>query len=146
MDYHTKKELQKCSTVLINCNDPRFNYMFSREPEKLLESKEILIPMSLYDYGVVKSKETEFELPKITPLSLASLKSLEDAELWYRMKFPDLPDEYHGIMARYSFGELLTRKDVKNSMKKYKKKKGKVPVGLSIRTASDGEKIKVVFD
>ena len=145
MDYHTKKELQKCSNVLINSNDDRFNYLFSREDNQL-DNNETIIPMSEYDYGVVRDKGDEFELDKITPLSLASLTSLEEAEIWYRQKYPGLPDEYHGIMARYSFGELLTKKEIKNTYKKYKKKNKDLPVGLQIKTAPPGEKIKVVFD
>tara|TARA_R110000787_G_scaffold55854_4_gene128676 strand:- start:509 stop:946 length:438 start_codon:yes stop_codon:yes gene_type:complete len=145
MDYHLKKELQKCSTVLINSNDERFNYMFSKNDNQL-DSQETIIPMSEYDYGVVRAAGNAFELDQITPLSLASLSSLEEAELWYRQKYPSLPDEYHGIMARYSFGELLTKKELKNTYKKYKKKNKDLPVGLQIKTGTKEDPIKVIFD
>ena len=78
--------------------------------------------------------------------SLASLSSLEEAELWYRQKYPSLPDEYHGIMARYSFWELLTKKELKNTYKKYKKKNKDLPVGLQIKTGTKEDPIKVIFD
>ena len=145
MDFHTKNEIKKCSNVLFNSNDDRFNYLITKDND-LLDKQEVILKLSEYDYGVVKSEGNDTELDTITPLSLASLSSLEDAELWYRQKYPNLPDEYHGIMARYSFGELLTKKEIKNTFKKYKKKNKKLPVGLQIKSAPPGEKIKVVFD
>ena len=36
-------------------------------------------------------------------------------------------------MARYSFGELLTKKEIKNKIKKYKKKDQEPPVGLQFK-------------
>ena len=145
MDFHTRKEIEKCSNVLFNSNDDRFNYLITKNND-MLDKREVIINISEYDYGVVKSKGNEFELDTITPLSLASLQSLEEAEVWYRQKYPHLPNEYHGIMARYSFGELLTKKEIKNTLKKCKKKNQKLPVGLQINSAPPGEKIKVVFD
>ena len=42
-------------------------------------------------------------------------------EEFYRQKHPNLPDEYYGVMARYSTGNPITKKEVKNSVKKVKK-------------------------
>jgi len=43
-------------------------------------------------------------------------------EAFYAAKFPRLPSEYHGILSRYSSGEILTKKQVKNTIKRANKK------------------------
>ena len=45
-----------------------------------------------------------------------------------------LPDEYYGVMARYSIGDEITKKEAKQNAKKYKKKGGgkEPPVGFSM--------------
>jgi len=54
-------------------------------------------------------------------------------EEFYRQKHPNLPDEYYGVMARYSTGNPITKKEVKNSIKKSKKNPSKgLPVGLQV--------------
>ena len=65
-----------------------------------------------------------------------SSQNLEDTEEWYRQKHPNLPEEYYGIMARYSTGQLLTKKEAKNAIKKSKKKGKEPPVGLQMRTGN----------
>ena len=62
-----------------------------------------------------------------------SQDNLEDLESWYAAKYPRLPSEYHRVMARYSTGQLLTKKETKNAIKKMKKKPNKdVHVGLQV--------------
>ena len=53
-------------------------------------------------------------------------------EAFYAAKYPRLPSEYHGIMARYSSGNLITKKEVKNTIKKSSKKNRELPVGFTI--------------
>ena len=53
-------------------------------------------------------------------------------EAFYAAKFPRLPSEYHGILARYSSGQHLTKKEVRNTIKKSKKKDRELPVGFQI--------------
>ena len=134
MDYHTKKDIAKARNVLIDSNDPRFNYTFhqAEDIDGILENQEFILTMDKYDYGIVKQEADEYNLAKITPCSLAQIETLEDAEFWYQQKFPTMPNEYWGIMARYSFGELLTKKEIKNKIKKYKKKNQEPPVGLQL--------------
>ena len=132
MDYHTKKDIEKAQNVLFQSNDPRFNYSFHKEEdiEQLLENQEFILTMDKFDYGVVRNEGDEMTLPEIIPYSLSSIKTLEEGEMWYQQKYPNLPDIYHGIMARYSFGELLTKKEIKNTIKKCKKKGKDLPVGM----------------
>ena len=135
MDYHTRKDIEKARNVLFDSNDPRFNYAFHQQEDidTYLDNQEYILTMDKYDYGIVKEPADQFNMAKITPCSLAQIETLEDAEFWFQQKHPDLPDEYWGIMARYSFGELLTKKEIKNSIKKYKKKNQEPPVGLEFK-------------
>ena len=141
-------ELKKARNVIISSNDCRFNYTF--QPEEDIERfDEIpdIITMNQYDYCFKRDDgetENQFKkLPTLTPVSmLACSNSLEDMEGWYAAKFPELPEEYYGIMARYSMGQPLTKKQTKNELKKMNKKNKEPPVGMRIATG----KFRVSFD
>ena len=133
-----KQELQNSRNVLIQSNDPAFNYAFLKGDDlnKFHELPEI-IGLGQYDYCFKKDQGDDGHLPKLTPASLLmSSGNLEDTEEWYRQKHPNLPDEYHGILARYSTGQLLTKKEAKNAIKKSKKKGKEPPIGLQMRTGN----------
>ena len=127
-------EIQKSRNVIIQSNDPSFNFTFLKGDDiddfhKLPE----IIGLSQYDYSFKRDDGTDTRLPSLTPASLLmSSSNLEDTEEWYRQKYPNLPDEYHGIMARYSTGQLLTKKEVKNTIKKSNRKKKQLPVGFEV--------------
>lgn len=133
-----KNEISKATNIIIAANDERFNFHFTKKPEQLeniLEdaSTPVMIPMNKYDYSVKVDEGDDKHLPNLCPLSLASCSNnLEDLEAFYAAKFPRLPNEYHGILARYSSGQLLTKKDVKNTLKKTRKRNKELPVGLTI--------------
>ena len=128
MNYQEKNEISKASNILIASNDWRFNYQFTKNPgqmETMQEAKEtpIMIPMDKYDYAVKVDEGGDMQLPQLCPLSLASCKdNLDDMEAFYAAKFPRLPNEYHGILARYSSGQSITKKEIKNTIKTSKKK------------------------
>ena len=138
MNYQEKNEIKKASNVLIASNDYRFNYQFTKNTDKIeqiLEAKDtpVMIPMDKYDYSVKLDEGNDLELPKLCQLSLASCgNNLEDMEAFYAAKFPRLPNEYHGILARYSSGQHITKKEIKNTLKKSKKKNTELPVGFTI--------------
>tara|TARA_R110002012_G_scaffold319537_1_gene540555 strand:+ start:1051 stop:1488 length:438 start_codon:yes stop_codon:yes gene_type:complete len=145
MDAREKKELENCRNVLIQSNDPRFNFNIVKEEDiDQFQKLPQIITLDKYDYGVVKDDGDDTRLPEITPLSLLNAtSSLEDMEEFYRQKHPNLPDEYFGVMARYSAGQPITKKEAKNSIKKYKKKPEKsLPVGFSVAQGN----FKVEFD
>jgi len=145
MDHQTKSELKKCRNVLIQSNDPRFNYSILKKDDiDNFEKQPQIVTLNQYDYSFKTTEGDDKELPKLTPISLAmSRDNLEEVEDWYAAKFPRLPSEYHGIMARYSTGQLLTKKETKNALKKMKKKPDKeAPIGLEIAQG----KFKLEFD
>ena len=122
-------------------DDPRMNYTFIK-PENIATQKPKLpevIARDLFDYGVViKKGEEETDdnvgtLDTIVPISYAQIKNPLQGEEWYRAKYPDLPEDFYGIIARYTWGAPFTKKEVKNTAKKLKKKKKKdVPQGFSM--------------
>ena len=140
-----KKELQKSKHIFIQSNDPRFNYGFHRESDiKEFQKQPDMITLAQYDYSFVREAGGNTQLPElISTTELASFQNLEDMEEFYRQKHPKLPDEYYGVMARYSTGNPITKKEVKNSIKKVKKNPNKsLPVGLQVATG----KFMVKFD
>ena len=127
----------------VACNDDRMNYTFCQKDDAMANpSLPELVGRELFDYGVViKKGEPETEdsvgtLDTIVPISYANIKDPLEGEEFYRHKFPNLPEEFYGIIARYTWGEKFTKKSLKNEVKKYKKKgakKGKpIPQGLTM--------------
>ena len=130
-----KKQLEKSKHVFIQSNDPRFNYGFHKEDdiEEFNKQPEV-INLAQYDYSFVRTEGSDNKLPELISTSeLASFQNLDDMEEFYRQKHPNLPDEYYGVMARYSTGNPITKKEVKNSIKKVKKNPKKaLPTGMSV--------------
>ena len=128
------KEIQKCRNVIIQSNDPAFNFTFLKGDDiNDFHQLPEIIGLDQYDYSFKRDDGSDTKLPSLTPTSLLmSSSNLEDTEEWYRQKYPNLPDEYHGIMARYSTGKLLTKKEVKHTIKKSNRKKKELPVGFEV--------------
>ena len=123
-----KAELKKSKHVYIQSNDPRFNYGFHHEEDiKQFNKTPEVINLAQYDYSYVRKEGDDKQLPElISTTELASFQNLEDMEEFYRQKHPNLPDEYYGV-------NPITKKEVKNSVKKVKKNpKKSLPVGLSV--------------
>ena len=137
MNNEDRRGLSKAQNIIFAANDPAFNFHFVKDDkvaeEAILESKEIMIGMDQYDWSIQKDQGDDNNLPTLVPLTMASCSdNLEDLEAWYAAKYPRFPSEYHGIMARYSSNQLLTKKETKNAIKKLKKKDQEPPVGLKV--------------
>ena len=134
----------------ICATDNRLNYTFCKKED--IESNNNLpevIERSMIDYGIVVKKgepetiDSVGTLDEIKPLSYMCCKSQEQGEMWYRTKYPDLPEDFYGIIARYTWGNPQTKKSIKNEVKKVKKNPRKpIPQGLSIMRG----KFSVSFD
>ena len=133
--HQIKKQLEKSKHVYIQSNDPRFNYGFHKEEDiQEFNKQPEVINLAQYDYSFIRTRGDDKQLPELISTSeLASFQNLQDMEEFYRQKHPNLPDEYFGIMARYSTGNPITKKEVKNSIKKVKKNpKKELPVGITM--------------
>ena len=125
----------------ICADDPRMNYIFIK-PENIEKQKPKppeVIARELFDYGVVikKGEEESIDsvgtLDTVVPISYSQIKKPEQGEEWYRAKYPTLPEEFYGIIARYTWGAPFTKKEVRNTTKKIKKKnKTEIPQGFSM--------------
>ena len=125
----------------IMADDERLNYTFIKPENIEKHNPKIMdvIDRDLFDYGVViKKGEPETEdsvgtLDTAVPLSYAQIKKPEQGEEWYRMKYPELPEDFYGIIARYQWGQPFTKKEVKNTTKKIRKNNKKdIPQGFSM--------------
>ena len=136
MDHNTKSEIKKSRNILIKSNDPRFNFGIHKE-EDIQKFNELpdIITLDQYDYCIKRDNGDDTKLPGLVSISEAvASNNLESLSLLYSQKYPNLPDEYYGIMARYSTGQLMTKKQTKNELKKLNKKPARdIPVGLEIR-------------
>tara|TARA_R110000796_G_scaffold94086_2_gene198814 strand:+ start:367 stop:831 length:465 start_codon:yes stop_codon:yes gene_type:complete len=128
-----------CPRTYICATDSRFNYTFCKE-EDIKENNNLpdVIGREMIDYGIVIAKgedeteESSGTLDTVAPLSYAMIDNTEQGEEWYRQKFPNLPEDFYGIIARYQWGQPQTKKSIKNEVKKVKRNPKKViPQGLT---------------
>tara|TARA_R110002110_G_scaffold49946_2_gene148190 strand:- start:1118 stop:1582 length:465 start_codon:yes stop_codon:yes gene_type:complete len=132
---------KKVNKIYISSNDERLNYSFGNKSDIIEDPSCMMrIERDQYDYGVIVKKgeeETDESIGTLDccmPLSYTSIKDPKDGEVWYRDKYPNLPDDFYGVIARYTWGQPQTKKSIKNEKKKYekKKKKNRPPQGLSV--------------
>jgi len=60
------------------------------------------------------------------PISFLQINNEIDGINWYRENYPKIPEELLPVIARYHWGEPITKKAVKNEKKKLKKKINKI--------------------
>lgn len=116
--------LTNATNVIIESrDDPRINFTFMKQEDILNFHKH---PDILYtdclNYGVkVKEGDNTF-LDSVVPLNFFDIDNIEDGKRWFKEKYPKLPEEYWEIMAKYQFEEPFTKKQLKNAVKRLKKK------------------------
>ena len=138
-------QIKTKNKIFVVSNEPKLNYVFMKPEDVKNDPTELTtISRDQIDYGVVVKKGDEDTLDETKPLSYVSIKNPDDGEKWYRDKYPELPDDFYGIIARYTWGQPQTKKSIKNEKKKYEKKKNKdkPPQGLSVLQG----KFEVKFD
>ena len=119
------EDFSKCSTVMLECNeDPRLNFTFMKQDkiDNFHKDLDVLLPMEKIDYGLKICDGDKTFMSPTMPISLAQIKSIEEGTEWFKNKYPELPSEYWSIMAKYYFNEPFTKKQLKNDIKKLKKK------------------------
>tara|TARA_R110000787_G_scaffold68521_3_gene153214 strand:+ start:159 stop:584 length:426 start_codon:yes stop_codon:yes gene_type:complete len=117
-------ELLNATNIIIESNDdPRLNFTFMKK-ENIIDfhkNPELLYTDKI-NYGIKVADGDDTFLDKHVPLSFFDITSLEDGKLWFKEKYPNLPEEYWEIMAKYQFEEPFTKKQLKNAVKKINKK------------------------
>jgi len=121
--------------ILYNETDEKLNYICGKNEEKEyvdLDKMDYFI-----DADTLNSKRTDGKTPHKdgVPYSFLQINNELDGIEWYRKHYPKLPEELLPIIARYNWGEPITKKSVKNEKKKLKKKEQKYS-GLQRKTGS----------
>jgi hypothetical protein len=128
-------DLPSGNKIIYNETDDKLNYICGKNEEKEYANSD------MYDYFVdadtLNNNRTDGKKPHKNgvPYSFLQVKNELDGIEWYRKHYPKLPDELLPIIARYNWGEPITKKAVKNEKKKLKKKEQKYS-GLEKRTGS----------
>lgn len=95
------------------------------------ETKQEYTGIDAYDYFVsadtLNNLRTDDKKPhkEGVPISFLQIDNEIDGIEWYRKHYPKLPDELLPVIARYNWGEPITKKAVKNERKKFNKKLNK---------------------
>lgn len=105
---------------LINPNNDKMCFTFGKGEEKEMTAFDKM------DYEVsadVLNEKCNFKQHKEgLPLSYILIKTEEEGIEWYKKHYPKIPDDLLPIIARYSWGDPITKKGIKNEKKKIKKK------------------------
>jgi len=124
--------------------DNNLNYDISKTIKK--KSYEEMSIINKYDYvldsDTLNSKRTDGKAPHKDPLPLSfiQINNERDGAIWYKENYPKIPEDLIPIIARYHWGEPITKKSIKNEKKKIIKKASQK--GLKI----EHKKVSVSFD
>jgi len=127
----------KGNQYLINPNNDKMSYVFGLEKDEELISSDNVdfqIPAEVLNEKRNDGKELHKEG---LPLSFIQIKTEEEGVEWYKKHYPKIPTDLLPIIARYHWGEPITKKAIKNERKKINKKAEKK--GLKILTSKDNK-------
>tara|TARA_R100000231_G_scaffold138781_1_gene118014 strand:- start:909 stop:1457 length:549 start_codon:yes stop_codon:yes gene_type:complete len=123
------------NTYLYNPTSPNLTYTIGEDTEKEL------VDIDKYDYevpaDVLNEKRTDGKIlhKDGLPLSFIQIDNEVDGIDWYKKHYPKIPTDLLSIIARYHWGEPITKKGIKNEKKKIIKKKQQQ--GLKVLTSKD---------
>jgi hypothetical protein len=123
---------------MINELDSKLSYDFGIEKDDTEYT-----PIDKYDYEVpadILNKSSKKEHKVGLPLSFINITTEEEGIEWYSKHYPKIPDDLLPIIARYHWGEPITKKSIKNEKKKIEKKLNKA--GLVV----ENKKVELKFD
>jgi len=143
-DYVDLYETGTGECKIINHLDPAMNYTINKN--LTVEPPKEYSIINKYDYELsadyLNSQRNDGkELHKdALPLSFIQINNERDGALWYKNNYPRIPDDLIPIIARYHWGEPITKKSIRNEKKKIIKKANQK--GLKI----EHKKVSVEFD
>ena len=131
-------ETEEGNLQMVNHIDDKLSYTFGANPiDPLKQISEI----DKYDYvispEILNEKSNYKEHKDPLPLSFLQIDNEEDGLIWYAKHYPKIPEELLPIIARYHWGEPITKKNEKKKIQKKLQKQG-----LKI----ENKKVSVVFD
>jgi len=154
-DKDPRKKIDESKSIVID--GEKNTYLFNPTSEELTytigdDAEKELVDIDKYDYQVPaevlneKRKDGKKPHKEGLPLSFIQINNEVDGIDWYKKHYPKIPEDLLSIIARYHWGEPITKKSIKNEKKKIiKQKKAE---GLKILTKKDNEDnpFKVSFD
>ena len=130
-------ELENGNKLLHNPSDPNLSYTIGLNKEN---NENELSFIEQFDYQVpIESinKTAKVKHSQGLPISFLQVENEEEGIEWYSQHYPKLPDDLLPIIARYHWGEPLTKKAIKNEKKKILKKLDKSGIALQRKTKED---------
>tara|TARA_R110000824_G_scaffold8686_4_gene39121 strand:+ start:3070 stop:3597 length:528 start_codon:yes stop_codon:yes gene_type:complete len=106
---------------LISETNDKLSYCFGTAPE----TEQQLTGFEFMDYQIPASelnKTSKVKHKDGLPLSFLQIDNEVQGLEWYKKNYPKIPDELLPIIARYHWGEPITKKGIKNERKKIQKK------------------------
>ena len=106
---------------LISETNDKLSYCFGTAPETEQEHTGF----DLMDYQIpaeTLNKTSKVKHKEGLPLSFLQIDNEVQGLEWYKKNYPKIPDELLPIIARYHWGEPITKKAIKNERKKIEKK------------------------
>jgi hypothetical protein len=142
-----KVELENGNTYLHNPTDERLSFMCGKVDirDELKEMTDI----SKYDYEVPAdelNKTSKVKHKDGLPLSFIQITTEEEGLEWYANHYPKLPTDLLPIIARYHWGEPITKKGLKNEKKKITKKAEKKGLVVMTKETNNNNPFIVKFD
>ena len=124
------------NNIIYNETDDKLNYICGNKEEKeYIDNDKV-------DYFVsadtLNDKRTDDKKPHKdgVPYSFLQITNELDGIEWYAKHYPKIPEELLPIMARYNWGEPITKKNVKNEKKKILRKAKQNGPALTSRTGN----------
>ena len=129
----TKEELKSDPLLIKNpfmmnskVGEVRFG-VGANKPENMARGLSPKLPISTdpLDYEIppeVLNKNSKVKHHQGLPISFLQIKTEEEGVEWYKQHYPQIPDDLLPVIARYHWGEPMTKKGLKNERKKIIKK------------------------
>tara|TARA_R110002126_G_scaffold146267_2_gene292230 strand:+ start:2001 stop:2426 length:426 start_codon:yes stop_codon:yes gene_type:complete len=117
-------DLSVATNVIIESrDDPRINFTFMKKHDILnFEKNPDILYTDKLNYSIPVGENKATGLDNLVTLNYFDINNIQDGKLWFKEKYPNLPEEYWEIMAKYQFEEPFTKKQLKNAVKKLSKK------------------------
>tara|TARA_R100000541_G_scaffold26552_2_gene35965 strand:+ start:666 stop:1238 length:573 start_codon:yes stop_codon:yes gene_type:complete len=130
------------TTVIQNELEPRLNYTFTKTAEEVKFTDVNIIGSEGFDYNMpadaLNKNRTDGKEPHTDGLKLSfiQISNESDGIEWYMKHYPKIPTDLLPIIARYHWGDPISKKGIKNEKKKIEKKLGQAGLKVSHGTTT----------
>ena len=131
-----KVELENGNTYLHNPTDEKLSFMIGKND--IRDELKEMVDIKKYDYQIPAeelNKKSKVKHKEGLPLSFLQIDNEEEGLEWYANNYPKIPTDLLPIIARYHWGDPITKKGLKKEKKKIIKKVEKK--GLSVMTQEE---------